>query len=381
MKRQRRQTGSLWQSHGWWYLRIRELEQQPDGSFKRVQRAERLAPAEGATRSERSPKLLLLRDERMAAINRWASMPEAALTVAQFAEKHCFPHVRDQLRPTTYATEMSRWRNHLRAHAERHLMRDFKTPDAIRILRRVAAAHPELHRSYLRQMKAVLSAIFTHAIRLGVVERNPVSKAEVPPARKSVSRGHYDLDAVRRMLAILPEPEKTMVAVAAFGGLRQSEIQGLRWQDYTGKELYIRQNCIFGKRGEPKTEDSAAPVPVIAPLRQALDAHRLRQGDPGEGLVFQRPGGGWVCLQKVALRMRRVLEAAGLDWRGWHAFRRGLASNLYALGVPAKHVQAILRHSDVNTTLKYYVRTSSDDAIAAMDRLEQAFDTASTLVQ
>jgi hypothetical protein len=30
-------------------------------------------------------------------------------------------------------------------------------------------------------------------------------------------------------------------------------------------------------------------------------------------------------------------------WHGWHAARRGLGSNLYALGVPEKVIQQILR--------------------------------------
>lgn len=33
------------------------------------------------------------------------------------------------------------------------------------------------------------------------------------------------------------------------------------------------------------------------------------------------------------------------EWHGWHAFRRGLATNLHALGVDDKTIQAILRHS------------------------------------
>ena len=34
-------------------------------------------------------------------------------------------------------------------------------------------------------------------------------------------------------------------------------------------------------------------------------------------------------------------------WHGWHAFRRGLASTLYGLGVDDVMVQQILRHKDV----------------------------------
>jgi integrase len=44
------------------------------------------------------------------------------------------------------------------------------------------------------------------------------------------------------------------------------------------------------------------------------------------------------------------------EWHGWPAFRRELGSNLYALGVPDKIFQRILRHANVSTTLAYYVK-------------------------
>lgn len=55
----------------------------------------------------------------------------------------------------------------------------------------------------------------------------------------------------------------------------------------------------------------------------------------------------------------------------WHAARRGLGSNLYRLGVPDKVIQAILRHSNVNVTLEYYVKSASADVLAAMGKFEE----------
>ncbi|HXZ32851.1 MAG TPA: hypothetical protein VEH30_11265, partial [Terriglobales bacterium] len=59
-------------------------------------------------------------------------------------------------------------------------------------------------------------------------------------------------------------------------------------------------------------------------------------------------------------------------WHGWHAFRRGLASTLYGLGVDDVMVQQILRHKDVQVTRDHYIKTSSDQSIAAMAKLESA---------
>jgi hypothetical protein len=57
-------------------------------------------------------------------------------------------------------------------------------------------------------------------------------------------------------------------------------------------------------------------------------------------------------------------------WRGWHAARRGLGTNLYRLGVLEKTIQAILRHANVSTTATYYIKTAAADAQAAMAKLE-----------
>jgi integrase len=57
---------------------------------------------------------------------------------------------------------------------------------------------------------------------------------------------------------------------------------------------------------------------------------------------------------------------APLAWHGWHAFRRGLATNLKRLHIEDKTIQAILRHGDLNTTMNVYVQSVSEDAVQAM---------------
>ena len=52
-------------------------------------------------------------------------------------------------------------------------------------------------------------------------------------------------------------------------------------------------------------------------------------------------------------------------WHGWHAFRRGLATNLHALGVDDKTIQAILRHSNVSLTMNVHVKSVSESQLSA----------------
>jgi hypothetical protein len=68
--------------------------------------------------------------------------------------------------------------------------------------------------------------------------------------------------------------------------------------------------------------------------------------------------------------IRPALEAEKIPWHGWHAFRRGLATNLHRLAVSDKVIQQILRHANVTTTINIYVKMVTRDAEEAMKRLE-----------
>jgi integrase len=57
-------------------------------------------------------------------------------------------------------------------------------------------------------------------------------------------------------------------------------------------------------------------------------------------------------------------------WKGFHCYRRSLASNLYSLGAKPKIIQAILRHSDIATTLGYYVEVPEHETLEALKSLE-----------
>ena len=70
--------------------------------------------------------------------------------------------------------------------------------------------------------------------------------------------------------------------------------------------------------------------------------------------------------------IRPALKKQGMTWHGWHAFRRGLATNLHRLGVQDETIQRILRHSTVAVTQNCYIKTADADMVAAMRRLESA---------
>jgi len=63
-------------------------------------------------------------------------------------------------------------------------------------------------------------------------------------------------------------------------------------------------------------------------------------------------------------------------WHGWDAFRRGLATNLHALGVDDKTIQAALRHSNIGTA---YIKSVTKSQVNAMDSLSDNLGTCNNL--
>src|SRR5260370_38141656 len=89
-----------------------------------------------------------------------------------------------------------------------------------------------------------------------------------------------------QMLKALPEPARTIVAAAAFTGVRKGELRGFLWENYDGEQIQISQSFWRGHALEPKTRKSKATVPVIEQLARLLDWHRTLSGNPANGLMF-----------------------------------------------------------------------------------------------
>jgi integrase len=226
------------------------------------------------------------------------------------------------------------------------------------------------HSSGLR-IKTCMSAIFSYAIRLGFVTgSNPVRESRAEGKRTDPKMYAYTLKECEWMLERLGEPARTVVALAAFSGLRESEMRGLQWTDYDGAYLHVRRSIWRTHVGDTKTRESANAVPVIAPLRKMLDLHKQRDGVGPWIFAGQKKG---FALNLDNLCARDIRPIVGARWHGWHGFRRGLATNLFALGVPVETAKIILRHANVATTQAHYVVLKSQrEGQAAMRKLEKA---------
>jgi integrase len=372
MKGTRHQQGYLYRKGSLWLLRYYDSEFASDGSVRRVQKTKKLA-----TTGPECPNKTAARDlarEFLESINLARNAPESAMTVIRFTEDRYLPFVEEHKRISTFHGYRNMWRRYLKPRCG-IMLREFRTVDGERILESIAKEH-KLTSTTLAHIKAFLSGAFRYAKRQGVTDsENPMRDVVLPKGKVAGETHAYSLEEITQMLQVLPESASTIVAVAAFTGIRKGELRGLLWENYDGQQVLISQSFWRGHALEPKTRQSKAPVPVIAQLAQRLDLQRSLSGNPANGLMFPSPAGKPINLDALAAdTIVPLITKAGVRWQGWHAFRRGLATNLHCLGISDKTIQRILRHANVSVTQSCYIKTADSEVAEAMQQLERSLE-------
>ena len=391
------QKGYVFHRYGSWFVRYRDDILQPDGTVKRVQVCKKLDVEYGGEyRTEKSVRPFIA--QMLAPLNAGLLNPQSTMPVVEFVERVYLPeYVEKNLRPATRRQYLGIWKRYLKGRMGKLTLRGFRTVHGEQMLSQIAA-QSKLDRSSLRHCKAFLSGCFKQAKRLGILDGiNPIMDVSIPHAPEVEQDTYaYSLSEIKSMLAVLAEPAHTVVLTAALTGLRHSELRGLTWENFDGKELSITRSVWNKTVSEPKTRKSRAPIPVVKQLADALAAHKLRAGILAQPSlpIFQAGNGQPLILSNLANRV--IIPALSPcvvckkqedehkpeghnfkrdkslpEWHGWHAFRRGLATNLHALGVDDKTIQAILRHSNIGLTMNIYVKSVNESQVNAMDSLSE----------
>lgn len=355
------QRGSIYKKNGAWHLRYRVNEIGPDGQPQRREITKRLASVDDDHRSKSDVRDIA---EDLLAKEHRGGLAEGSLRFADFVDRYFLPSVKERKKASTYKFYRDTIDNHVRPALGELRLREVQTVHVQRMLDGIKLSHPSLQR-----IKTAASAVMSHALRLGFITgSNPVHEAKPEGTRSEFEGYAYTWKEVEAMLGKLEEPARTVVAVAAFTGIRESEIRGLQWEDYSGQELFIRRAVWRKNVGDTKTPESKSRVPVVTPLARLLDAHRKRDGK--FKWIFSGPRG--FALDTHNLVSRSIRPALGDKWQGWHAFRRGLMGILFDAGIDVEVAKTILRHSDSAVTRRHYLVLKSErEGKKAMQKLSR----------
>jgi integrase len=238
--------------------------------------------------------------------------------------------------------------------------------------------------SNYRSIRNFLSGAFKIAVGKGKVEFNPVRDTMVIQGGDSDTHA-YTLSEFRQLMQIVKDTDKyhTMRAaftVAMFTGMRMEEIKGLRWEDYDQKTgvLNIRRTVVHHKIVEgTKTNDSAAPMPVVGIVKKELLAHLKR--NTGDGFIFHKASGSQapIIFEEIIKReIHPACDAAGVKFYGFQAFRRGVATYLHKNGTSELMVGHVLRHSKKSSKSvagRHYIERDVEAVRKELKKIEAAY--------
>lgn len=165
----------------------------------------------------------------------------------------------------------------------------------------------------------------------------------------------------------------TLYLVAAFTGLRRNELVHLRWG-----QLHLADARPWLQVDATKAKNRRSlPLPLIPDLAERLLAERRAQAQHNcrvnhpEDRVFPWLEG---TLRGLPALLREDAEHAGLPVSAsdgsvldFHSLRGSCATILMCdLGVKPILVQQIMRHADLQTTMRHYVGLTDDDMFDAV---------------
>jgi integrase len=377
------QTGYIYEAFNAFHVRYYVTEI-IDGHPKRVQKSHRLCSKDEKHHSRTCKPVKKLCADFMFEINNQntSRANERDITVKDFWEKTYLTFIEKELRKSTVHGYKQIWGASCEckescAHLERHFgkitLKEYRTPTGSQFL---TALKDNYGRNTIQHIRSLASGIFSHALNLGLIESNPWHDVKIlGKTKKPKETEHYTLKEVEDIISALVDHVECqlIIALAFFLGLRPSEIQGLQWDDVDGDWLHIRRGVVRGIVDETKTEQSADSVPLIQPVKGIFELWRKSPLRLPSKWVFPNGAGKPLDLKSVNSRViRPILKEAKIKWKGIYAGRRGAGTILTELTGSALAAKDLLRHTNLTTTEKHYLKPTPETLLRGMKLLEAA---------
>jgi integrase len=255
----------------------------------------------GSKRDAESFDAEVRRLKRMGALHR---LDAGQKTIAEFAADWWRLYAQRELQRQTQEVYAAVFDKHILPRVGAMQLRAFTTQHGAQL--RADLERNGVGPAATRKALMLLQGIFTHAVRWGHVERNPMREVAKPSAKRQravVPPGPVAVEAMRADLRASAQlRDAVLVCVLAYAGLRPSEALALSWGCVRDRTLVVDRSLVDGNYKVTKTGEIRA-VDLNAPLATDLAEWRLANGRPhDEALVFPRGDG---------LPWRRH------DWQNW----------------------------------------------------------------
>ena len=248
----------------------------------------------------------------------------------------------------------------------------------------------------IKHYHANIHKALKYAVKMDLLNSNPADKVELPKIEKFKANFYNKEELDKLFEAFKGDRLELVVNIAAYYGLRRSEVLGLKWDviDFDNKTIKICRK-ITSQHGvgtgheeirvedELKTEASVRTLPLIPHIEKMLKQRRFLEIHYSKLLKseFDRTYDGFVCRDNygklitpnfVSQHFRIVIENHNLKLLRFHDLRHSCASLLLANGVSMKAIQEWLGHSTFNVMANFYSHLDYNSKIASAETIAKA---------
>ncbi len=251
--------------------------------------------------------------------------------------------------------------------------------------------------SAVKQYYLAIHSGLAYAVKMEYLVLHPMDKLVMPRADKYEAT-FYNKDELNTLFEVFKDDRLELVVhIAAYYGLRRSEVLGLRWDaiDFTNKTITIQRKVVSdydenGKRKlfvetRLKTNSTRRTLPLIPHIERMLlekkeiETHFKKVAGKSydrefEGFICRDNLGKLISPEYVTSRFHYVITKHGLRHLRFHDLRHSCASLLLANDVPMKAIQEWLGHSNYAITANLYSHLEYNTKVISAETIARVLD-------
>lgn len=215
-----------------------------------------------------------------------------------------------------------------------------------------------------------------YAFQIGMIKSNPADRIEKPQKVEFKADYYKSYELQPLFKACKGDPLEIPIILAAFYGMRRSEVLGVKWSsidlekktirvEHVVTDIYLNGHTIHIEKDKTKSKSSTRTLPLVKPFEEALIRRKaeIEYNMSICGSSYCMEYSDYLNVDKMGNRMKPgyvsqhfklILQKNGLRQIRYHDLRHSCATLLYDNGVDMKSIQEWLGHSTIATTANLY---------------------------